>query len=301
MDVTGDGIVDILSGSYSRHESYMAGLFQVLVGQEDGGFAPAEALEGSNGRPLILPPKPKSLDPAEDDTVVSRICTRPTACDLDGDGHTDLVAGNFQGNFGLFRGTGPGEFDPVATMLEDEGGEHLRVSLHGDPCVVDWDGDGDLDILSGSGSGGVALAENVGTKAEPSFRAFEDLLEGAGHVEASLALDESGVTSPASSTRVWVCDLDSDGKLDLLVGDSTRLLIVAEGVSMERAREAQETYETAIQAAQDEYSKVAGSEDEELLEQASEAFSAAWEAAQEARSAFVDERSTGFVWYLRQL
>ncbi|NJN14803.1 MAG: hypothetical protein HC813_04155 [Planctomycetes bacterium] len=36
MDLNGDGNIDILSGSYSRQDRDMAGLFQVLWGREDG-------------------------------------------------------------------------------------------------------------------------------------------------------------------------------------------------------------------------------------------------------------------------
>ena len=55
VDLDGNGTSDILSGSYSRMEQPMAGLFQVLWGQADGTFKKAETLNGSDGQPLIIP------------------------------------------------------------------------------------------------------------------------------------------------------------------------------------------------------------------------------------------------------
>ena len=88
MDIDGDGHRDILSGSYSRMENSMAGLFQVLYGKADGTFRKAEVLKGTDGQPLIIPAN-------DNDQLTEKICTRPFAVDWDGDGHLDLVVGNF--------------------------------------------------------------------------------------------------------------------------------------------------------------------------------------------------------------
>jgi hypothetical protein len=162
VDLNGDGNVDILSGSYSRHEKDMAGLFQVLWGNEDGTFNKAKGLEGTDGELLIIP-----LDDRK--SVVDAICTRPTAADIDGDGHLDIVSGNFAGTFCWFRGEGAGKFSPAPEWILTTDGERLKVSHHSDPFLVDWDKDGDLDILSGSSSGGVSLIANIGSKTEPQF------------------------------------------------------------------------------------------------------------------------------------
>ena len=54
MDIDGDGHLDILSGSYSRQDRDMAGLFQVMYGKGDGTFRKPEVLKGTDGQPLII-------------------------------------------------------------------------------------------------------------------------------------------------------------------------------------------------------------------------------------------------------
>ena len=107
MDLNNDGYRDILSGSYSRMESSMAGLFQVLWGEKGGKFKQAAVLNGTDKEPLIIPIKNKS-------EMAQNICTRPTAVDWNGDGKLDLVVGNFEGTFYVFNGEGPAKFAPAA-------------------------------------------------------------------------------------------------------------------------------------------------------------------------------------------
>jgi hypothetical protein len=92
--------------------------------------------------------------------MTENICTRPFAVDWDGDGHLDLVVGNFSGTFYWFKGQGKGKFPPKPELIK-AGDSPLRiVGAHSDPFVIDWDGDGDFDLLSGSSDGGVQWAEN---------------------------------------------------------------------------------------------------------------------------------------------
>jgi hypothetical protein len=231
VDLNGDGHIDVLSGSYSRSGGDMAGLFQVLWGSQGGGFSKAKALDGSDGKPLILPGK-------GDDADVERICTRPFAVDLDGDGKLDIVAGNFRGTFGFFKGLGKAKFAPDATWLQ-VGSQDMAVDHHGDPCCVDWDGDGDVDIVSGSSRGGAYLFTNTGSKKKPKFAKRVTLVapsQGQNGSNGDVEFGDAHCTAPASDWRVWVDDLTGDGKLDLLVGDTVTMMHLAEGVQPEAAR-----------------------------------------------------------------
>ena len=122
MDLNKDGYNDILSGSYSRMEQSMAGLFQVLWGQAGGKFKEAAVLKGTDNEPLIIPIKDK-------DEQLENICTRPWAVDWDGDGNLDLVVGNFGGTFYLFEGTGKGKFAPKPEPLM-AGSNRLKIQGH---------------------------------------------------------------------------------------------------------------------------------------------------------------------------
>ena len=83
--------------------------------------------------------------------------------------------------------------------------------------MIDWDGDGDLDLLSGSALGGVQWAENrAGPGKPPQSQAFRSLVKAGKLPQSGQVLRDEDLTGPASSTRIWVDDIDSDGKLDLL-------------------------------------------------------------------------------------
>ena len=290
MDLNKDGCPDILSGSYSRNGGgFMAGLFQVLWGTKDGKFKKAEALKGTDGKPLTLP-----LEGASDENT-PRICTRPFAVDWDSDGDLDIVSGNFAGTLVVFSGDGDGKFGPKGSMLrEADGKEPLRVKgMHSDPFVVDMDGDGDLDIVSGSGMGGVQLALNTAGKGKPpAFEGFEELLPATGRFEGHWFKPGEGPEGPASSTRVWVHDLNEDGKYDLLIGDLVTLKYPAKGLTEDEAVKKEEAWLKEMTDLQEKVQAAAGeSGDEppaELMEKLEERWSERVEFA-------VDER-TGFVW-----
>ena len=318
----------------------MAGLFQVLWGQEDGEFQTAEPLVDAEGKPLEIPPGKD----AEDSGSVSldAICTRPTAVDWDGDGDLDLVVGNFGGTFFVFEGEGGGVFLPTPEQIV-VGNEPLKIlGHHSDPFIVDWDLDGDLDVVSGSSQGGVQWAENEAGAGEPArLTQFKGLVPAANQIEFGQLINASDLQGPTTSTRVWVDDVNSDGKWDLIVGDSVTLTSPVPGMTVEAYEEKLEEWQKKLSAASRRMSTAMTISDESLEEENDEtADMAADDAAGESgvssvvsgwisslfgdgssksslsvqekaqqeisdlyqqRSEFMDSESTGFVWiYLQQ-
>jgi hypothetical protein len=289
VDLDGDGISDILSGCYSRMDKAMAGLFYVMRGQADGTFKPPEVLKGTDGEPLIIPIK-------GEEQMTENICTRPFAVDWDGDGKLDLVVGNFSGTFYWFKGEGHGKFNPKPQQIMDSEGQPLKISgNHSDPFVVDINGDGALDILSGSTEGGVQWAENIAGKGKPPvLKPFRPLIKPGAKYKYLEPLEEKDVVGPTTATRIWVADVNGDGKLDILVGDDTTLISPAKGLTREEFDAKRTEWEAKIA----EVSKEMNDEkaDEKARNKAREKFQKLYE----DREKFMIEDRTGFVWLYLQ-
>jgi hypothetical protein len=279
VDINGDGHTDILSGTYSRMTSDMAGTFQVLYGTKDG-FEPAEELNGTDNEPLIIP--------ATREQMTQKICTRPFAADINDDGHLDIITGNFDGTFYLFEGLGKGRFKPECTKLETEKGDLKIKQAHSDPFLVDFDGDGDLDILSGSAQGGVFLITNEGTRKAPKFTQPTTIIKPAGHQQDSKGFGDAHLKGPQSGTRVWAADVNGDKKLDLLVGDNTQLFHLADGADEAEAKAKDaEWKERMDRLMADQRSRDA---------QGMEKWMEEYQSLQEERLEYVVPERTGFVW-----
>ncbi len=292
MDLNNDGNPDILSGSYSWNKNPMAGIFQVLWGKKGGGFSKATALNGTDGKPLIVQHKK-----GRGDADLARICTRPTAADWDGDGDLDLIVGNFGGTFYLFTGEGKGKFAPKATQLL-AGKKVLKVPHHSDPFPVDWDGDGDLDLLSGASDGGVHWAENTAGKGKaPKLKSFKALIAPGKNVfnpDRLKIVKEEHLNGPSGDTRVWVDDINGDGKLDILVGDSTRLVSPGEGLTEEEFPKAFDDWQAEYQKLIDQF------HDRNLSKKEKRAISKKMNAHFKRQEQIVTMQSTGFVWLYLQ-
>jgi WD40 repeat protein len=265
----------------------MAGLFQVLWGQPDGTFKKAVTLSGNDGKPLIIP--------VEGNNWTKNICTRPFAVDWDGDGHLDLVVGNFAGTFYLFKGQGKGKFLPEPEEIKASEQPLKIEGHHSDPFVVDWDGDGDLDLLSGSSEGGVQWAENrAGPGKPPQLELFRPLIKHGPQVEYGQILREADLKEPLSCTRFWVDDFNSDGKLDVLVGDLVTLISPADHLTEKEFKTKFADWNKSINEASTQMNSTVN--DQKKRNEGQQRFQELYN----QRSEFMKEDSTGFVWLYLQ-
>jgi hypothetical protein len=292
VDIDQDGRRDILSGSYSRMTNDMAGLFQVLRGKTDGTFHKAEVLNGIDGEPLIIPVHSK---PGKGDDWINNICTRPFAVDWNGDGHLDLVVGTFPGSFYLFKGEGKGKFLPKPDEMKADG-KPLRIDgHHSDPFIIDWDGDGDLDILSGASEGGVQWAENrAGPGKPPQLNPFRPLINSGPKFDYGQILHDEDLKGPTTDTRIWVDDVNLDGKLDILVGDRVSLVAPADGLSEKEFKERSDSWTKESNEASQRLQAVINDEKErpKAQQRVQELY--------QQRTKFIKEDMTGFVWLYLQ-
>lgn len=129
--------------------------------------------------------------------------------DLDGDGRTDLVSGDFFGRVHWFQRAAEGGFrSPV--LLTDSAGQSLDA---GDASYVfpfDLDRDGWIDLLLGNMDGTVQVARGLKPDQTPSVPSFasSEVLE---------AVD-GPVIAPSGDASPILGDWDGDGREDLILG-----------------------------------------------------------------------------------
>lgn len=136
--------------------------------------------------------------------------------DWNNDGRLDLVVGTLDGSIYLYlnraESNTPVFDDPQMLVFGTE--NRFATSGRASVSVVDFDQDGRKDILCGSTDGEIRFFKNIGTDNAPAFIDGE-----------TLTLAENPIYPDAAGrTRPFVADYNSDGVLDILVGDASGLV-----------------------------------------------------------------------------
>jgi len=225
VDLDGDGIADILSGSWPGELYFFKGLGK-------GQYQKGEKLKGKDGKEIKL---------GSASTVF--------AADWNGRGVLDLLVGDIEGNVWLVPNeskAGQPAFGSPQKLTAD--GKAIVVP-HGDshPVVADWDGDGVPDLIVGAGDGSVLWYRNVGTPKEPKLAAAKTLVAASSFGQKHPP-DVSAKDQPCMRAKVCVIDWNGDGRLDLLVGDA--------GYTQTEAVKLTEEEKAAQKKAQEEYNRL---------------------------------------------
>jgi hypothetical protein len=298
VDWDQDGKLDILSGCYLSM-GVQAGHLQFLRGSAGIDFHAATTVNNENGEPVV---NVVAGDSSDIQLKLKNYCTHQHAVDYDDDGDLDLVVGSNMFHFYFHENVAEPNESPVLSSLPVPLSVWFPSSYrHTAPHLADWDNDGDLDLISGSSSGGVFLSENSGTRAKPNYEPFEVLVPLS---ESSSPVREQRRNDPdfqlGGSTRVWTMDFNSDGWLDLVIGDTSEVMELKKGVTEEEFEEAFAAFsELAKREFDQQVAAASGSAAIEKDDSDSEESTAAHVSPAEVKARMddcVDRKSTGFVW-----
>jgi hypothetical protein len=241
VDLDGDGIKDIISGSWP-------GEIFIFRGLGNGRYGPPEKLKDKDGNIINVGGGVREegdsiyitgdatfkedkdghyveyngkvyRNTAQKQVLVTGCASSVAVADWNGDGLPDLVVGDIRGHVSVYLNEGTKRQYAFGKPIRlKANGKEIAVP-HGDagPCVADWDGDGLPDLIVGCGDGSVMFYRNIGTARAPKLAEGVVLIP-PGTIEYDV---EKIPSKPTRGVRAKVCvvDYNGDGLPDLLVGD----------------------------------------------------------------------------------
>ena len=182
---------------------------RVRISAPEGIALSATAFQVARPSPSVVFPALGNLTDGATVLDVNTYAT-PAVTDVDRDGLLDVLVGNDDGFVVRYEQTQANGADFASRgQLTTDGTTLLSIGYKAAPTVTDVDGDGLLDLLVGEYYGNVVRFEQT----TPGGNVFAQL--GELTTDGTNTLDVGAYSSPV------VTDLDSDGLLDLLVGDES--------------------------------------------------------------------------------
>ncbi len=215
VDLSGDGIDDIISGSYWPGNLY------VFRGSKDGSFGPIGVIKDGHRRNVNAGLPWRSAGEPE----LESLAPSPYVADVDADGAPDILVGNMCGTVVLIKNEGSvnRSYFVRKGRIQAGGEDFLAPEGHSQPVMVDWDGDGLKDLIVGAEDGSVWFLRNTGCATEPVFERESPLVEGipTRYEDGEVLHFDAGSAPmrPLAMAKVSVTDWNADGRMDLLVGD----------------------------------------------------------------------------------
>lgn len=241
MDLNGDGNADLTSGDYcsnhgrdkTKYEPMMIYCdIHIFYGTSDGTFKEKEVLLNVNGESIgkslfRLPEYNKENVPKASD---------PHFVDWDKDGDLDLLIGTFEGDIIYVENLGNAKSHAFTDKLKkiEVGRKVFKADKETSPFVADFDNDGKRDLLVSDFAGDIYFIKNVGLDKKPEFFSAEKLFEGPGYFPHPMRVFDRTVKTPqapARGARIYVCDYNGDGKMDILHGDYGNQRVYKEGLT----------------------------------------------------------------------
>jgi len=132
----------------------------------------------------------------------------PEFADIDGDGDIDMLCGNNQGTFILYKNDGNGNFIGKGPLMHN--GTEIDFGYSCSPALADIDEDGDVDLYGINDDDFIQVYKN----------------DGSGNFTPSANFQVNGSDFYIQfANSLTFADLDDDGDLDLFVGNSDGTIV----------------------------------------------------------------------------